>query len=130
MDARVKLWIEIHGQVVLSGWRVSLLEAIERTGSLTRAAEALNVPYRTAWHKLKQMEQRLGVRLVTSHSGGAEGGSTRLTPAAHRLIACYGRFASGLVQEVDQRFQEAFVDLPLAETAVSPKEPAHERQPA
>jgi molybdate transport system regulatory protein len=129
MDARVKLWIEIDGQVVLSGWRVSLLEAIERTGSLTRAAEALNVPYRTAWHKLKQMEQRLGARLVSSHSGGVEGGSTRLTPEAHRLIACYGRFAGGLAQEVDQRFQEAFVDVPLAAALKSPEEPAHERQP-
>jgi molybdate transport system regulatory protein len=131
MDARVKLWVEIDGQIVLSGWRVSLLEAIERTGSLTRAAEALNVPYRTAWHKLKQMEQRLGLRLVTSHSGGAEGGSTRLTPAAHCLIACFGRFSAGLTQEVDQRFREAFADLPLPAPAAarSPQEAPHEHQP-
>lgn len=111
MEARVKLWIEIDGQIVLSDWRIGLLLAIDRTGSLSRAAELLGVPYRTAWHKLKQMEQRLGLRLVASHSGGSEGGSTRLTPVAHRLIECYDHFAAGLSQEVDRRFAAAFADV-------------------
>ena len=119
MEPRVKLWLEIDDQIVLSDWRVSLLQAIERTGSLTRAAEALDVPYRTAWHKLKQMEHRLGVRLVESHSGGAEGGSSRLTPTAHRLIERYMQFAAGLRQEVDARFAAAFadVDVPIMPSA-------------
>jgi molybdate transport system regulatory protein len=111
MEPRVKLWLEIDGQVALSDWRVSLLQTIDRTGSLTRAAEAMDVPYRTAWHKLKQMEQRLGVQLVASSSGGAEGGSTRLTPEAHRLIERYERFAGGLRQEVEHRYTDAFGDL-------------------
>ena len=114
MEPRVKLWIEIDGQIVLSDWRVDLLQAIDRTGSLTRAADAMDVPYRTAWHKLKQMEQRLGVRLVASHSGGAGGGGAELTPAARRLVERYGRFAAGLRQEVDRRFEAAFADV-LAE---------------
>jgi hypothetical protein len=51
---RSKVWLERGGQVVLSDWRVELLEAIEATGSLARAAERLDVPYRTAWYKLKE----------------------------------------------------------------------------
>jgi hypothetical protein len=51
---RSKVWLERGGQVVLSAWRVELLEAIEATGSLARAAERLDVPYRTAWYKLKE----------------------------------------------------------------------------
>ena len=110
----MKLWVEIDGQIVLSDWRVGLLKEVDRTGSLSRAAEALNVPYRTAWHKLKQMEQRLGVRLVASHSGGAGGGGAELTPVGRRLVERYGRFAAGLRQEVDRRFEAAFADV-LAE---------------
>jgi len=34
--------------VVLSEWRVELLEAIDALGSLSRAAETLGIPYRTA----------------------------------------------------------------------------------
>ena len=52
--ARSKVWLERDGQVVLSDWRVELLEAIEATGSLARAAARLDVPYRTAWYKLKE----------------------------------------------------------------------------
>jgi molybdate transport system regulatory protein len=127
MEARVKLWIEIDGQIVLSDWRIGLLLAIDRTGSLSRAAEALGVPYRTAWHKLKQMEQRLGVRLVASHSGGAEGGSTQLTPVARRLIERYDHFAAGLSQEVDRRFAAAFADLLRAgpHATAPPEEETH-----
>lgn len=117
MEARVKLWLEIDGQIALSDWRVGLLQAIDRTGSLTRAAEELRVPYRTAWHKLKQMEQRLGRRLVASHSGGVEGGSTRLTPAAHHLIERYQHLVVGLQEEVDRRHRVVFGDLRLEDLA-------------
>ena len=111
MEPRLKLWIELNGEIVLSDWRVGLLEEIGQTGSLTRAAEALNVPYRTAWHKLKQMERRLGVRLVTSRSGGSDGGHTELTPAARYYIDRYGIFVAGLRQEVAQRFAMVFEEI-------------------
>jgi molybdate transport system regulatory protein len=128
MEPRLKLWLEIENQVVLSDWRVSLLQTVDHTGSLSRAAEELGVPYRTAWHKLKQMEVRLGVRLVESHSGGAEGGSTRLTPAARLLIERFTRFSDGLRQEVERRYATAFADLPLAlagQAAASGDRPEH-----
>ena len=51
---RSKVWLERDGQVVLSDWRVELLETVEATGSLARAADQLGVPYRTAWYKLKE----------------------------------------------------------------------------
>ena len=46
--------------------RVALLEAIEATGSLARAADQLGVPYRTAWYKLKECVSRYtGVSAVS-----------------------------------------------------------------
>jgi molybdate transport repressor ModE-like protein len=111
MEPRLKIWVELAGEIVLSDWRIGLLEQIDSTGSLSRAAEALGVPYRTAWHKLKQIEHRLGVRLVTSHSGGSEGGRTTLTPAARLLIDRYRQFTVGLQQDVNQRFALVFADV-------------------
>ena len=52
----VKVWVERGGEVALSEWRIALLEAVEATGSLSSAARQLNVPYRTAWYKLRQIE--------------------------------------------------------------------------
>ena len=39
MEPRLNVWIEHNGTVVLSEWRVRLLEAIDQTGSISRAAE-------------------------------------------------------------------------------------------
>ncbi len=38
---QANLWIERDGQVVLSRWRVQLLEAIEETGSISAAADRM-----------------------------------------------------------------------------------------
>ena len=58
LEIRSKIWIERRGQgsVVLSEWRVDLLEAIDTHGSLSRAAESLDIPYRTAWERVKATE--------------------------------------------------------------------------
>ncbi|MCL5959771.1 MAG: LysR family transcriptional regulator [Chloroflexi bacterium] len=93
---------------MLSDWRVALLEAIERTGSLAKAADDLGVPYRSAWQKIKESEERLGIRLIITHSGGAEGGSSELTESAHDLLSRYHQFTDGLAELIDRRFKEAF----------------------
>ncbi|MGH8630604.1 MAG: winged helix-turn-helix domain-containing protein, partial [Burkholderiales bacterium] len=74
-----KVWLERDGRVALSGWRIALLEAVGEAGSLAAAAARLGVPYRTAWYKLREVEEQLGVRLLDTHRGGADGGHTTLT---------------------------------------------------
>jgi len=105
---RSKLWIEVNGKTVLSDYRAAILEGIDRTGSLAKAAEELKVPYRTAWQRLKESEEVLGLRLVESQSGGAEGGSSTLTQAARELLRRYRELTRGLDALVDGRFREAF----------------------
>jgi len=108
LEVRSKLWIEANGKAVLSDYRAAILEGIERTGSLARAAEELGVPYRTAWQRLKESEEVLGLRLVESQSGGADGGGSVLTPAARELLRRYRQLSSGIDRLVDERFREAF----------------------
>jgi molybdate transport system regulatory protein len=105
---RSKVWLEEDGRVVLSEWRVELLEAIEATGSLSAAAKRLDVPYRTAWSRLRQMEERLGVRLLETQVGGPEGGGSRLTAEAHDVIARFRRVTDGIADLVDDRFRREF----------------------
>jgi len=105
---QAKLWIEIDGKIALSQWRVALLEAVEATGSLAKAAEQLGIPYRTASYKLREIEENLGVRLVSGQSGGAEGGGSRLTPAGHDYVRRWRAFADGLDAWVAAHFGAAF----------------------
>ncbi len=108
MEVRSKLWIEVDGRAVLSDHRAAILEGIERTGSLAKAAEELKVPYRTAWQRLKESEEILGLRLVQTQSGGADGGGSALTPLARDLLSRYRELSRGLGALVDGRFRETF----------------------
>jgi molybdate transport system regulatory protein len=108
MEPRSKFWIEKEGQLVFSDWRIDLLEAIEETGSLAAAAERLGVHYRRAWGKVKEMEERLGVPLIVTQSGGVGGGGAYLTPQAKEYIRKYRKFSRGLKGLVARRFKEVF----------------------
>jgi molybdate transport system regulatory protein len=110
MQPKLNLWIEKNGQVVLSLWRVKLLEAIEETGSISAAAAKMDISYRRAWHKIRESEERLGVKLVETQAGGAGGGGSRLTPVAADYIQRFHQFTSGLNSLVSQRFHEFFAN--------------------
>ena len=92
MEPRAKLWIEQDGKLVLSDYRVRLLRLIDETGSLVEAAASMQLSYRRAWGKLKEIEANLGIKLVESAAGGAGGGGSRLTDDGRRLIEMYDRF--------------------------------------
>lgn len=110
IEVRSKVWLERAGGVVVSGWRISLLVEIQATGSLAAACERLNVPYRTAWYKLKEMEEQLGVKLVDTQSGGASGGGSRLTREAEDLVGRFQRAYAGVEAMVAERFAAEFGD--------------------
>lgn len=108
LEPRAKLWLERAGKIALSEWRVALLEAVEATGSLARAAEQMDVPYRTATYKLREIERNLGVRLLATQSGGADGGGSRLTPEAREYIRRWRAFNADLDAWVAARFRSTF----------------------
>lgn len=108
---RSKIWVERGDDVLLSEWRVDLLAAIEASGSLAAAAARVGVPYRTAWERVREMERALGVRLLESASGGAEGGGSRLSPVGADLVARFRRVTDGVAAEVERRFRLELADL-------------------
>ncbi|MFI5266656.1 MAG: winged helix-turn-helix domain-containing protein [Chloroflexota bacterium] len=106
---RCKVWLESDtGEVALSDWRVDLLEAVDRHGSLAEAARQLRVPYKTAWYKLKEMEATLGMTLLLTSSGGAAHGGATLTEAGQEAIHRYHAVADGIEAEVRERFEAEF----------------------
>jgi molybdate transport system regulatory protein len=108
LEVRSKVWIERRGGVVLSEWRVELLEAVDAHGSLSHAAAALDIPYRTAWERIKAMETELGTRLLASESGGADGGGSHLTAEARDLCRRFRRVSGGIQEVVSRRFAAEF----------------------
>jgi len=106
-----KVWLERDGRVALSAWRIALLEAVDEAGSLAAAAARLGVPYRTAWYKLREIEEQLGLRLLDTHSGGPDGGHTTLTPAAVDIVRRFRHASRGVEELVRERFESEFPEL-------------------
>jgi molybdate transport system regulatory protein len=108
LEPRIKLWVERDGRLVLSDYRVRLLQQIAETGSLAEAAQRMGLSYRRAWGKVREIEQNIGVRLVQSEVGGAGGGGSRLTREGERLVALYQRFHRLMESDLGKEFRDVF----------------------
>ena len=86
MEIKTKFWIENRGEVVLGGGKTALLLAIDRLGSIQRAADEFEMSYRHAWGVIKMIEQRAGFKMVETKLGGKDGGGARLTPKAKAFV--------------------------------------------
>jgi molybdate transport system regulatory protein len=107
----VKVWVDSDGEVALSEWRIALLEKVELCGSLAEAARQLDIPYRTAWYKLREMQAALGCVVLVGRSGGASHGGMVLTERAREAIRRYRRVTSGLEELIAERFAREFADF-------------------
>lgn len=114
LTGKANYWAEINGEVVLSDWRVQLLRAIHVSGSISAAAQQLDIPYKLAWERVHEMEQRLGQPLLEVQTGGAGGGGATLTPLALDLMRRWGDFRQGLDAALIQHFMAAFGSKPDA----------------
>ncbi|NOX63827.1 MAG: LysR family transcriptional regulator [Chloroflexi bacterium] len=111
LEPRVNLWLEADGEVALSHWRVQLLKAIERTGSISAAAAALGVQYRLAWQRVHEMEERLGVSLLHTAAGGRGGGGSTLTPTARELILRFDNMMSAVEASAQDQYRQHLLSL-------------------
>jgi len=110
-EIRTKVWIERDGAVVISDFRAELLEAVAEHGSVAAAAQALGLPYRTAWKKLREMETAAGVPLIDSSSGGSNGGETHLSAEAVRLIEALHRISDPTTEAAHEQFEVERAEL-------------------
>ena len=108
VEPRCKLWLEHDDRLAMSDFRVQLLAAIAETGSLAAAAQRMDLSYRRAWGKVREMERNLGLSLVESVAGGAGGGGSRLTIEGAELVRRYQRFADEARRAIAALYDEAF----------------------
>jgi molybdenum ABC transporter molybdate-binding protein len=112
----LRVCVERAGRPVVGPDQLVILEAIDRRGSISAAAREVGVSYRRAWELVQGMNEAAGEPLVTTATGGVQGGGARLTPlgrwAVARLRDLQGRLrrtADGLAP----RFHERAAPAPL-----------------
>ncbi|MDU9047844.1 MAG: TOBE domain-containing protein [Candidatus Electrothrix sp. Rat3] len=75
----------------IMGWAeeqptIALLQALERTGSINKAAQSMGIQYRTAWQKICRLNNLLPYPLLSKRIGGSGGGGSVLTDEGRQLL--------------------------------------------
>lgn len=89
---RPRVRILFGGQIALGPGKVELLEALNDTGSITRAAKRLDMSYMRAWTLIRTMNRCFKKPLVSASHGGARGGGgAELTSTGFAVLVLYRR---------------------------------------
>ena len=96
---RSKVWLEKDGKLLMGWGRASLLERIDKLGSISAAARSMKLAYRNAWLWVEAMNRLSSKPLVEKATGGPHGGYARLTDEGKRIVREY-KEKRGKVREV------------------------------
>jgi len=100
------LWIECDGERFFGPGRVELLERIEETGSINKAAKQMGMSYKKAWEMINALNLQTSKPFVITQTGGEKGGGSVVTTEAKQLIAYHRqlrqRFMDFLEKETKQ----------------------------
>ncbi len=106
---RGRIWLEGTNGTFIGYGRAVLLERIKEHGSISKAAQSMDMSYKHAWDLLKSMQSQAGDAVVETSRGGVGGGGAHLTPSGAALLAyfwqSYQRLNHFLEQETE-RWQE------------------------
>lgn len=86
---RLTLRVDFGSGRALGPGKVRLLEAIDRTGSISQAGRALGMSYRRAWLLVDDMNNCFRDAVISAQPGGAHGGGATLTPFGQKLVERY-----------------------------------------
>ncbi len=90
----VRLRVDIGPECSIGPGKIALLEQIERSGSLSKAARVLKMSYRRAWLLLEDLNRTLGQPVTTASIGGAGGGGAQITPFGRHVAAAFREIES------------------------------------
>ncbi len=104
-----RIWLEtasIDGNERFMGiGRLELLSHIQRTGSINKAAKAMNMSYKRAWEIVHSMNTQADSPLVITQTGGEKGGGTSITNEGEKYLTYYRalqeRFQHFLANELE-----------------------------
>jgi molybdate transport system regulatory protein len=92
----------IFGQdIALGPGKAELLELLQETGSITKAARKMKMSYMRAWTLIQTMNNCFKTPLVLSKHGGAHGGGgAELTALGRQVLQLYQKMNSQCLRSV------------------------------
>ena len=93
---KVKCWIETNGDKFYGPGPHELLQNIKAEGSLSKAAEKMQLSYRKAWDIVQQLNKHSEEPLVILRKGGKTGGGAEVTIHAQEVMEAYNKLQKKL----------------------------------
>tara|TARA_Y100000588_G_scaffold239513_1_gene253246 strand:+ start:540 stop:911 length:372 start_codon:yes stop_codon:yes gene_type:complete len=109
-EDKPKLRILLGAAVALGPGKVALLEAVDKSGSITGAARYMGMSYRRAWKLIEAMNNDFKVPLIATSSGGRGGGGALVTKAGFDALKRYRSMETKAGQAVEKEISD-FADL-------------------
>jgi len=107
---KTKTWVENERKELLFGkGKTEILIEIQKTGSISQAAENLGMNYKKAWSHIKLLQTNLHDVLVITHKGGGTQRGTELTSLANEYINKYKQLQADIEKFANKRFKELFL---------------------
>ena len=97
----VRHWVYIDDIKFFGPGRVELLQRIEETGSIAKAAKAMDMSYKKAWAMVDAMNTHGQHPYVVTHKGGQQGDGAELTETARNVIEAYKKLSDKLLAVVE-----------------------------
>jgi molybdate transport system regulatory protein len=87
--ARFRMRVTSGEAIAVGPGKIALLEAIQKTHSITAAAKSIHMSYRRAWMLVDELNGALKKPAVSSANGGKDGGGSHLTEVGLALVTVY-----------------------------------------
>jgi molybdate transport system regulatory protein len=106
-----RLRIRLRNELVLGPGKIQLIQAIDRTGSISAAGRALGMSYRRAWLLVDALNRMFDQPVVRTAPGGAGGGGAQVTDFGRAIAAAYARAEERASAMIREEFAALDVDV-------------------
>ena len=112
-NSRLKMHIRIllEDEIAFGPGKADLLEAIQRTGSISQAAKSMNMSYRRAWQLVETMNQSFQSRLVETQTGGTHAGGAVVTEFGHHILNKLREMEKTAMSSIAHEFEQISTQL-------------------
>ena len=107
LRARHKVWFTLGNSFLMGPNYFRFLRAVDETGTIRQAGQAVGWSYRTCLNRIRRMENILGRRVLETARGGSAGGGAKLSAEGRRLVAIFERWQGDMADYSQRAFRKA-----------------------
>ncbi len=111
MESKLKIRIAYGSNTVIGPGKAQLLEAIKKLGSISKAANSMEMSYRRAWELVNVMNQSFKKPIVITMHGGSHGGGAQISELGELLLQSYRTMETKMTKAADRELSLIYSKL-------------------